>query len=77
MHSYLEVHLGNFVVLFISSIAYGIIMHYLMLPVIIWSPIEQYADLISSECPKCRMDGLSSQIIPTVWTDALQSAYHG
>ena len=46
-----------------------------MLPVIVWSPIEQYAAFISSECPKCRMDGLSSQLIPTDWTDGQYSDY--
>lgn len=46
-----------------------------MLPVIVWSPIKQYAAFISSECPKCRMDCLSSQLIPTDWTDGQCSDY--
>ncbi len=44
-----------------------------MLPVIIWSPLEQYAGLISSECPKCTVDGVSCVITPTGWTDGCSS----
>ena len=40
-----------------------------MLPVIVWSPTEQYAGLISSECPKCGMDRVVSQLSPIDWTD--------
>ena len=40
-----------------------------MLPVIVWSPIEQYAGLISNDCPKCRVDGVSAHLAPADWTD--------
>lgn len=40
-----------------------------MLPVIIWSPLEQYNGIISRECPKCKMNGFASLLVPTDWTD--------
>ena len=42
------------------------VMHHLMLPVI---PTEQYVGLISSECPKCGMDRVVSQLSLIDWTD--------
>ena len=44
-------------------------MHYLMLPVVVWSPIEQYAGLITNDCPKCRVNGVSARLAPADWTD--------
>ena len=40
-----------------------------MLPVIVWSPIEQYAGLITNDCPKCRVNGVSACLAPADWTD--------
>ena len=44
-------------------------MQYLMLHLIVWSLLEQYAGLISSECTKCKMDSVTSQLVPISWTD--------
>ena len=51
------------------SLLFMQVMYYLMLPVIVWSPTEQYSGLISSKCPKCEMDGVHSQLYPIAWTD--------
>ena len=45
-----------------------------MLPVIIWSPLEQYLDLISKECPKCKLEkSPDSQLVPAGWTNGQSS----
>ena len=44
-----------------------------MLPVIVWSPLEKYSDLIKKECPKCKFDGEYSELIATGWTDGCTS----
>ena len=46
-----------------------------MLPVILWSPIEQYTQYIRNECPKCRMEGLSSVLVASGWNSG-HSADH-
>ena len=45
----------------------------LMLPIILWCPIEQYPGLISSQCPKCEQEIVSSNFFPTAWTDGCSS----
>ena len=44
-----------------------------MLPVIIWSPLEQFSGFISNDCPKCRIDGKCSQLVHSDWTDGHSS----
>ena len=41
----------------------------LMLPVIVWSPLEQYSSVVNRECPKCIIEGQNSQLTATSWTD--------
>lgn len=45
---------------------------FLMLPVIIWSPLEQYQEYINSECPKCELDTVvtKSKLVPCGWTNS-------
>ena len=43
-----------------------------MLPVIIWSPLEQYSNLISNECPKC--ENCVSRLSPSAWTNGQSTA---
>ena len=45
-----------------------------MLPVIIWTPLEEHSDRINNECPKCKPDGISSKLSPVGWTD--DQSYH-
>ena len=40
-----------------------------MLPVIIWSPLEQHGARVSNECPNCKQDGICTQLRPVGWTD--------
>ena len=44
-------------------------MHFLLLPAILWSPLEQYSDVITRECPKCKDEGVNSVLYATGWTD--------
>lgn len=44
-------------------------VYYLILPVILWSQLEQHSMLIKSECPKCRMEGTTSLLTPNSWTN--------
>ena len=48
-------------------------MKILMLPVIIWSPLEQYGCMIEQICPKCAVTGIKSQLNPAGWTDSSNS----
>ena len=42
-------------------------MLYLMLPVIVWSPQEQYPDYINNHFPKCEVP--DSKLTPSGWTN--------
>ena len=45
-----------------------------MLPVIIWSPLEQYSGCITNQCPKCELDNLPvSRLSPAGWTNGFSS----
>ena len=46
-----------------------------MLPVILWSPIETFAGIISNDCPKCQMNGMKSTLVHIGWTNG-KSADH-
>ena len=47
---------------------------YLMLPVIIWSPLEQYSGYINNQCPKCELDNLPvTCLVPFGWTNGHSS----
>ena len=48
-------------------------MKILMLPVIIWSPLQLYADMIDQMCPKCAVNGIKSPLTPAGWTDGSNS----
>ena len=48
-------------------------MKFLMLPVILWSPLEQYADVVGKMCPKCIDMGLYSELLTAGWTDGSHS----
>ena len=50
-------------------------IEYLFPPVIFWSPIEQFAGVICNKCPKCRMNGDISPLVPVAWTSG-ESADH-
>ena len=36
---------------------------------IVWSPLEQYPQYLSSFCPKCAVDEMSSTLVAVDWTD--------
>ena len=44
-----------------------------MLPVIIWSPLQQYGDVVKGKCPKCLVTGTNNELMPTGWTDSSNS----
>ena len=41
----------------------------LMLPIVVWSPLEQYSGAVDGSCPKCRSNGQHSQLTAAGWTD--------
>ena len=49
------------------------IMNYIMLPVILCSPLEQYADLLKRMCPKSTATGLHSDLNIAGWADGSNS----
>lgn len=45
-----------------------------MLPVIIWSPLEEYSSSLDIQCPKCELDKLPvTGLSPTGWTNGLST----
>ena len=46
-----------------------------MLPVLIWSPLEQYSNLISNYCPKCEDNSIDpvSRLVPYGWTNGVSN----